>query len=83
MRKIERTGQLKRDYKRESKGQYSKVLDVALLDVLELILASKPLPAKTTGSMKCYCLSDKIQREDIAACCDRNSQRVFSHSHPF
>jgi mRNA interferase YafQ len=46
MRKIERTGQFKRDYKRESKGQYSKVLDVALLDVLELILASKPLPAK-------------------------------------
>lgn len=24
-----------------------------------------------------------IQRDDIAACCDRSSQRVFSHSHPF
>jgi mRNA interferase YafQ len=40
MRKIERTGQFKRDYKRESKGQYRKVLDAALIDVLELILAS-------------------------------------------
>lgn len=46
MRKIERTGQFKRDYKRESKGQYSKVLDLALIDVLELILDGKPLPAK-------------------------------------
>jgi mRNA interferase YafQ len=46
MRKIERTGQFKRDYKRESKGQYSKVLDLALIDVLELILVGKPLPAK-------------------------------------
>lgn len=45
MRKIERTGQFKRDYKRESKGQYSKVLDLALIDVLELILDGKPLPA--------------------------------------
>lgn len=68
MRKIERTRQFKRDYKRESKGQYSKVLDVALLDVLELILASKPLPAKTTGSMPLsegvLQLLDSIQRSE-------------------
>jgi mRNA interferase YafQ len=46
MRTIERTGQFKRDYKRESKGQYRKVLDEALVAVLELILADEPLPAK-------------------------------------
>jgi mRNA interferase YafQ len=46
MRTIERTGQFKRDYKRESRGQYRKVLDKALVAVLELLLANKPLPAK-------------------------------------
>jgi len=46
MRTIERTGQFKRDYKRESKGQHRNVLDESLLAVLELILADKPLPAK-------------------------------------
>lgn len=46
MRTIERTGQFKRDYKRESKGQHRKVLDEGLVAVLELILADKPLPAK-------------------------------------
>ena len=46
MRTIERTGQFKRDYKRESKGQHRKGLDEALVAVLELLLADKPLPAK-------------------------------------
>ena len=46
MRTIERTGQFKRDYKRESKGQHRNVLDESLLAVLNLLLADKPLPAK-------------------------------------
>lgn len=41
MRTIERTGQFKRDYKRESKGQHRKGLDEALVAVLELLLADK------------------------------------------
>jgi mRNA interferase YafQ len=46
MRKIERTGQFKRDYKREAKGQHRLVLDDALLAVLKLLIADNPLPAK-------------------------------------
>lgn len=46
MRTIERTGQFKRDYKRESKGQHRLVLDDAFLAVLKLLIADKPLPAK-------------------------------------
>ena len=46
MRKIERTGQFKRDYKREAKGQHRLVLDDALLAVLKLLMADNPLPAK-------------------------------------
>ena len=46
MRTIERTGQFKRDYKREAKGQHRLVLDDALADVLKLLIANKHLPAK-------------------------------------
>ena len=46
MRTIERTGQFKRDYKREAKGQRRLVLDDALLAVLKLLIADKPVPAK-------------------------------------
>jgi mRNA interferase YafQ len=46
MRKIEHTGQFKRDYKREAKGQHRLVLDDALLAVLKLLIADKALPAK-------------------------------------
>ena len=46
MRTIERTGQFKRDYKREAKGQHSLVLDDALLAVLKLLIADQPVPAK-------------------------------------
>lgn len=53
MRTIERTGQFKRDYKRESKGQHRKGLDEALVAVLELLLADKPLPAKYRDSGLC------------------------------
>jgi mRNA interferase YafQ len=46
MRTIERTGQFKRDYKREAKGQHRLVLDDSLLVVLKLLIADKPVPAK-------------------------------------
>lgn len=46
MRTIERTGQFKRDYKREAKGRHAKVLDQLLIDVLSALLADEPLPAK-------------------------------------
>lgn len=40
MRGIERTGQFKRDYKREAKGRYSSELDAELVpnsDTLQLV----------------------------------------------
>jgi len=46
MRTIERTGQFKRDYKREAKGQHRAGLDDALMAVLRLLTANKPLPLK-------------------------------------
>lgn len=46
MRTIERTGQFKRDYKREAKGRHSKVLDQLLYDVLSALATDQPLPAK-------------------------------------
>ena len=46
MRTIERTGQFKRDYKRELKGRHAKVLDELLYDVLSSLATEQPLPAK-------------------------------------
>ena len=46
MRKIENTGQFKRDYKREAKGIHKKTLASDLETVLKLLSANKNLPAK-------------------------------------
>jgi mRNA interferase YafQ len=43
MRTIERTGQFKRDYKREAKGQYSATLDASLMPVLVALASDQPL----------------------------------------
>ena len=46
MRTIERTGQFKRDYKRESKGRHKATLDEVFLEVLGELLNDRPLPAR-------------------------------------
>ena len=46
MRKIERTGQFKRDYKRELKGRHRATLETTLLDVLKGLINNQPLPEK-------------------------------------
>jgi mRNA interferase YafQ len=46
MRTIEKTGQFKRDFKRESKGKHRKTLTEDLLGILELLIADIELPAK-------------------------------------
>ena len=46
MRTIERTGQFKRDYKREAKGRHAKLLDQLLYGVLSSLATDQPLPAK-------------------------------------
>jgi mRNA interferase YafQ len=43
MRKIEPTGQFRRDYKREAKGQHRATLDVDLESVLETLASDLPL----------------------------------------
>ncbi|NOX49030.1 MAG: type II toxin-antitoxin system YafQ family toxin [Gammaproteobacteria bacterium] len=46
MRKIERTGQFKRDYKRELKGRHQATLETTLVDVLNGLINDQPLPEK-------------------------------------
>ena len=46
MRKIERTGQFKRDYKRESKGLHRKTLAKDLVEAIEYLVNDRPMPDK-------------------------------------
>jgi mRNA interferase YafQ len=46
MRKIRYVGRFKRDYKREKSGRHGKTLDVALMDVVNLLVADTPLPRR-------------------------------------
>lgn len=43
MRRIEYTGQFKRDYKRESKGQYRATLDEDVMPVVRALASDCPL----------------------------------------
>ena len=43
MRKIDRTGQFKRDYKREAKGQHRATLDADLMPVVKALATDQPL----------------------------------------
>lgn len=46
MRRIERTSQFKRDYKREAKGQHRAKLDAELMPVLQTLACDHPLEAR-------------------------------------
>lgn len=46
MRTIERTNQLKRDYKRELKGQHRATLETDFREVVTLLVADQPLPER-------------------------------------
>ena len=46
MRTIEYTRQFKRDYKRESRGQYRNTLETMFSRVLDALSRDQPLPAK-------------------------------------
>jgi mRNA interferase YafQ len=46
MRTIERTGQFKRDYKRESKGRHRATIDTDLLAVVALLVSDQPLDVR-------------------------------------
>lgn len=43
MRTIERTGQFKRDYKREAKGQHRSTLDLELIPIITSLARDEPL----------------------------------------
>jgi len=43
VRRIEHTGQFKRDYKREAKGQHRTTLDVELMSVVKTLASDQPL----------------------------------------
>jgi mRNA interferase YafQ len=44
MREIRYTTSFKRDYKREKSGRHSKIIDAALINVVNLLAADIPLP---------------------------------------
>jgi mRNA interferase YafQ len=44
MREIRYTTRFKRDYKREKSGRHGSVIDAALMEVVELLAADRPLP---------------------------------------
>jgi mRNA interferase YafQ len=46
MLRVERTGQFKRDYKRELKGRHRDTLEVSLIDLLTVLLNRRPLADK-------------------------------------
>ena len=46
MRKIEMTTAFRRDFKRESKGGYRKLLDTDLKQVIDALAKDMPLPTK-------------------------------------
>jgi mRNA interferase YafQ len=46
MRTIRYTSRFKRDYKREKSGRHSKILDAALMEVVNLLAADAPLPPR-------------------------------------
>jgi mRNA interferase YafQ len=46
MRTIEPTSQFRRDYKRESKGQYRQTLDGDLAEILTVLANDRPLEVK-------------------------------------
>jgi mRNA interferase YafQ len=46
MRRIEPTGQFKRDYKRETKGQHRTTLDTDLKSVFQALACDQPLEAR-------------------------------------
>ena len=46
MRRIERTTQFKRDYKREQRGKYKTYLETALFSTLEFLVVDRVLPEK-------------------------------------
>ena len=43
MRRIEHTGQFKRDFKREAKGQHRATLDAELMPVIKALACDQPL----------------------------------------
>jgi mRNA interferase YafQ len=44
MREVRYTTRFKHDYKREKSGRYSKIIDAALMNVVNLLAADIPLP---------------------------------------
>ncbi|WP_339057569.1 type II toxin-antitoxin system YafQ family toxin [Candidatus Regiella endosymbiont of Tuberolachnus salignus] len=89
MRKIERTRQFKRDYKREAKGKYQATLDADILFTVTALVSDQPLEPRfcdhpLTGNWKdhrdCHIKADLVliyQKPDEATL---RLVRLGSHS---
>ena len=74
MRTIERANQLKRDYKRETKGQHRATLEQDFTRVVKLLVSDLPLPERyrdhaLTGDWKnfrdCHIKPDLVQQDGL------------------
>ena len=88
MRQIERTGQFKRDYKREAKGQHRATLDADLVPVLVALADDQPLEPRhrdhaLTGDWKdhrdCHIKPDLVLALTPNSACDRRGPGPASH----
>ena len=66
MRTIERTNQLKRDYKRELKGQHRATLEHDFTQAVKLLVSDQPLPERyhdhaLTGEWKIFGIATSSQ----------------------
>ena len=89
MRTIERTGQFKRDYKREAKGKHRTTLDVDLVPVLVTLVNNQPLEPRhcdhaLTGELKdhrdCHIRPDLVLIYQLPDADTLRLVRLGSHS---
>ncbi|WP_408672967.1 type II toxin-antitoxin system YafQ family toxin [Xenorhabdus koppenhoeferi] len=46
MRKISRSSEFKKDYKRVKKGRYCATIDESLVEILDILVNDKPIPTR-------------------------------------
>jgi addiction module RelE/StbE family toxin len=82
---IKRTGQFKRDYKREEKGPHRATLDADFLPVLKLLANNQALPARycdhpLSGDWKDHWIKGTLPFV-VMRCCHTQTIRYSSSHH--
>ena len=92
MRRIERTGQFKRDYRRLRRGRHRATLDTVLVDVLQSLVSDRPLDRRHRDHSlagewldhrDCHIRPDLVLIYTKPNATDLNLLRLASHSELF